>query len=863
MEKVNKYFCPDFTALIKIDVICRLLLFLVICIFVSFSAFSKIRLHGNVIDSITGESLSYANIINKKDSRKSIVADENAKFNIVVNEEGEWMITNQGYIPKYLPLFQNDTVVDILLVPITHDLSEVIVKPKKDKYSKKNNPAVNFMKNLRSHAKVGDPAENPFYSYDKYEKTVIGLNDFKSDFTRGFLSKNGKFLQNYIDTSAWTGKKILDLILKEKSSTQIMSKEPNANKEVVHGYRSVGMDERLNQDNMRIIFEDAFREINIFSDNIVLLQNRFVSPLSVIGPDFYKYFLTDTGYIGTDKCIELSFVPRNPESMGFNGKIYVEADDSLMTVRKVIMRSPHDINMNYIENIFISQSFEKDSIGKRHKTYDDVCVELKILSGLPEFYGRKTTSYKNFSYEKRKDLEDYYTRLGNLFVLSETNSWNESFWEPERMVPLSLAESRMGNITKEARRVPLFYWGGKFLSLMESGYVRTGKPSKFDFGPINTLVSANSVEGVRFRVGGMTMSPLNSHLFARGYLAYGTKDRKLKYRADVEYSFTPKKNHSYEWQRHGIYASWMYDTDMLGQHYLFTNSDNIFLSLKRKESILVTYRRQIKGGYILELPNNFSVESSFRNEIQEATRWLPFRFSNGKYESRYSQSAFSVSLRWAPGEKFIQGRSLRAPVNMDAWIFQLTHEYGPKGMFNSAFTLNRSEVSVQKRLWLSAFGYLDIIAKAGKIWSKVYYPALLWPNANLSYTIQPESYSLMNPMEFANDTYASVDFTYFGNGVLFNRLPLIRKLKMREVFTFKGLMGSLSDKNNPLYSDDIYSFPSDANTTTMTSRPYMEIGVGLDNIFTFLRVDYVWRLTYRDTPGCDKSGARISLHFSF
>lgn len=863
MEKVNKYFCPDFTALIKIDVICRLLLFLVICIFVSFSAFSKIRLHGNVIDSITGESLSYANIINKKDSRKSIVADENAKFNIVVNEEGEWMITNQGYIPKYLPLFQNDTVVDILLVPITHDLSEVIVKPKKDKYSKKNNPAVNFMKNLRSHAKVGDPAENPFYSYDKYEKTVIGLNDFKSDFTRGFLSKNGKFLQNYIDTSAWTGKKILDLILKEKSSTQIMSKEPNANKEVVHGYRSVGMDERLNQDNMRIIFEDAFREINIFSDNIVLLQNRFVSPLSVIGPDFYKYFLTDTVYIGTDKCIELSFVPRNPESMGFNGKIYVEADDSLMTVRKVIMRSPHDINMNYIENIFISQSFEKDSIGKRHKTYDDVCVELKILSGLPEFYGRKTTSYKNFSYEKRKDLEDYYTRLGNLFVLSETNSWNESFWEPERMVPLSLAESRMGNITKEARRVPLFYWGGKFLSLMESGYVRTGKPSKFDFGPINTLVSANSVEGVRFRVGGMTMSPLNSHLFARGYLAYGTKDRKLKYRADVEYSFTPKKNHSYEWQRHGIYASWMYDTDMLGQHYLFTNSDNIFLSLKRKESILVTYRRQIKGGYILELPNNFSVEASFRNEIQEATRWLPFRFSNGKYESRYSQSAFSVSLRWAPGEKFIQGRSLRAPVNMDAWIFQLTHEYGPKGMFNSAFTLNRSEVSVQKRLWLSAFGYLDIIAKAGKIWSKVYYPALLWPNANLSYTIQPESYSLMNPMEFANDTYASVDFTYFGNGVLFNRLPLIRKLKMREVFTFKGLMGSLSDNNNPLYSDDIYSFPSDANTTTMTSRPYMEIGVGLDNIFTFLRVDYVWRLTYRDTPGCDKSGARISLHFSF
>ena len=134
------------------------------------------------------------------------------------------------------------------------------------------------------------------------------------------------------------------------------------------------------------------------------------------------------------------------------------------------------------------------------------------------------------------------------------------------------------------------------------------------------------------------------------------------------------------------------------------------------------------------------------------------------------------------------------PVNMDAWIFQLSHEFGPKSFMNSSFTLNRTELSVMKRLWFSAFGYADIILKAGKVWSSVYYPTLLWPNANLSYTIQPESYSLMNAMEFANDQYASIDFTYFGNGVLFNHIPLLKKLKIREAFTFKGLMGGLSDK---------------------------------------------------------------------
>ena len=139
----------------------------------------------------------------------------------------------------------------------------------------------------------------------------------------------------------------------------------------------------------------------------------------------------------------------------------------------------------------------------------------------------------------------------------------------------------------------------------------------------------------------------------------------------------------------------------------------------------------------------------------------------------------------------------------------------------------------------------------------------MWPNANLSYTIQPESYSLMNAMEFANDQYAAIDFTYFGNGILFNRIPLIKKLKIREAITFKGLMGGLSDKNNPAKNNDIYQFPIDAHPRVMSSTPYMEIGAGLDNILTFLRIDYLWRLTYRDTPGCDKSGVRISLHFSF
>lgn len=252
-----------------------------------------------------------------------------------------------------------------------------------------------------------------------------------------------------------------------------------------------------------------------------------------------------------------------------------------------------------------------------------------------------------------------------------------------------------------------------------------------------------------------------------------------------------------------------------------------------------------------------------RHETQEATEWIPFMRADGVYDRNFKQAALRLVLRYAPGEKFVQAVTSRKPINLDAPVFLLTHEFDSRGLFGADFTLNKTELSIQKRFWFSAFGYADIILKGGIIWSKVQFPALLWQNANISYTIQPESYTLLNPMEFAMDKFASLDLTYFMNGLIFNRIPLIKKLKLREVFTFKGFAGSLSKKNNPEYNDDLYRFPHASGTVAMGRTPYMEIGAGIDNILTILRVDYIWRLTYRNMPGIDKRGLRISLHFSF
>ena len=421
----------------------------------------------------------------------------------------------------------------------------------------------------------------------------------------------------------------------------------------------------------------------------------------------------------------------------------------------------------------------------------------------------------------------------------------------------------MQNLMQRLRGSKLFYWAEQVIVTLVNGYVPTAKVSRFDIGPLNTMISGNSLEGLRLRLGGMTNVNLSRHWFARGYVAYGTKDRKFKYMGSLEYSFLPKRAMDQEFPIHSLRLTYRYDVDKLAQHYLYTNQDNVFLSLRRHKDIMMQYLRTTRLEYRHEWYNHFSLALGIEHNIHEATQWVPFMRPDSTMHEHYTQAGFTVKLRYAPGETFYQSRSYRIPINMDAPIITLSQTYMPKGFMGSLHEVNKTELALQKRFWFSAFGYADVILKGEKVWSQVAYPDLLLPNVNLSYTIQPESFSLMKPMEFINDQSLSWDVTYWGNGVLMNRLPLIKRLRLREVFSWRGVWGSLSEKNDPDCNDHLFLFPADALCQPMGSKPYMEAGVGLDNILTVLRVDYVWRLTYREHAGTDRHGVRIQLHFNF
>ena len=817
---------------------------------------------GIVTDSITGEALPYASVT-LSGTTGGAVADSKGVFEFRVPAKAVAIqAAMMGYSSKSIPLKQSShNMYVVRLSPESTGLKELVVKNKK--YSKRNNPAVEFARRNRGMADATDPRRNDFYNYRRYERITVALNDFEHTDSDALI-RRFPFLLEHVDTSEVSGKPVLPLSVRETFSTNHYRKSPRSEKTVVEGLRSEGVDEIADKASMQVFMEDVLREVDLYSEDINLLQNRFVSPLGRIAPDFYKFYLTDTVSVDGENCIVLSFYPHNKAAFGFSGHIYVPESDTTMFIKRVDMRVPKDINLNFIDNLLVTQTFDRAADGSRLKTKDDLTMELTVVPGTPSVYVRRSTVYDGHDFRQPCDTA-LFSELGAVLRADSVEDRSEEWWAQARLKPMGRnGEQRVGLLMKRLRGVPVYYWGEKIVRLFAVGYARTGNPSKFDIGPVNTFASYNSIEGLRLRAGGITTANLSRRWFGRAMGAYGFRDRKWKYRGEVEYSFHDKAYHSREFPVHSLRFTTSYDLDFIGQHYYFTNPDNMFLSLKRMSDKMAMYQRVNKLEYTLELQNNFSLAITAGHYRNYATPWVPLVDGRGNSVRHFDETTLQLQLRYAPGEKFYQTTSQRVPVNLDAPVFMLRQTCGLKGFLGSAFSINKTEFSAQKRFWFSAFGYLDAMVSAAHVWSSSPYMNLLIPNANLSYTIQPESFALINPIEFVNDTQVNWELTYWANGAILNYIPLVKKLKLREVFGFKGVWGRLSRRNDPACNPGLIGYAPDAIAAKMSDTPYMEASVGLDNILRCLRLEYVWRLTYRDVPyEIDRSGLRLSLHFTF
>lgn len=838
-----------------------------------FAQGGKVRIYGKVSDASDKGPLPYASI-RISGTSLGCSSDNNGNFSFYVPSMRDTLIISSvGYAEKRIVLSRKTRLpIKVALKPADYSLSEITVKPKKERYRKKDNPAVLLARTIINRRDDNSPKNKKYFSRERHEKLNLALNNFNAESDKHFGKQFG-FLEQYIDTSQISGEPILHISARELIATDYYRKEPERERQHVKGRRRNGIDDMFSTGEIEALYEEVFKDVEIFQDNISIFGSKFVSPISKLGPTFYKYYIMDTISIDGERCIDLAFTPFNVESFGFTGHIYVTADSTFF-IKEVQMNVPHGINMNFVEYMNIKQDFSRLEDGTRILDKESLTAELKLMNSVNGLYAHREVVYDGYNFESNEIGERILSNPARVVEDENSMKRDESFWNDNRLNEVSAKEMSVADMMQQLRSNPFYYWTEKFVSFLFTGWVpiKKNEPPLF-YGPVNTTISHNDLEGWRLRTGAMTSAYLNPYLFGRFYLVYGTKDHRWKYMGEVEYSFKKKKEHPNEFPIHSLRAHYESDIYQYGQNYLYTNKDNVFLSLKREKDNKIGYIKKAELTYTREFYNHFSYYVTLRNRIDIASHLVPFERTSTVNEEttvtrvkELNNSEVEIGLRYAPNEKFIQSKWNRRSVLPEKPVFTLKHRIGIKGVLGSELNYHHTEASFSKRFWFSAFGYTDCIIKAGKIWNKVPFPLLIMPNANLSYTIQKESYSLMNAMEFFNDEYASWDLTYYMNGLLFNRIPLIRKLNWREVITFKGMFGHLSKKNrpDPLNTGSLYKFPYENDEYHyLGPTPYMEVGVGIENILKVLRVDYVRRLTYTNLPGVSKWGIRIQFHIQF
>lgn len=847
------------------------------------------KVTGIVTDSKTGTPLPYVNVY-YYGKNVGCMTDDKGYFSIPYKEG--WTDLNfslVGYNEKAIKVTKPIEQLKVSLQQNALQIAESVVKAKKSRYSRKDNPAVELMKKVIAAKKNNDLSRYDYYSFDKYEKLTFAINDFTPKVFDDDHFKKMSYLKDHVEVCNETGKLILPLTVDETIMKKIYRKEPKSEKEIITGKRSEGVNDLFNTGEiLTTVMKDCFTDVNIYENNIRLLQSYFISPISSTNAiSFYRYFIMDTLMIANDRCIEVSFTPNNPQDFGFTGSLYIIAD-STYRVRRVSMGLPKKSDVNFVDNMRIIQEYRQLPTGEQVVESDDMLVQLELLSFITKFQVRRSTYFSGYSLNEIP--EKSFKVRGEQYTQPDALMRDKDFWEQHRPVELTSSEGKMDRFVKELQNTKGFKFFLFVAKAFIENFVETSanpeKPSKVDFGPVNTTFSQNFVDGFRLRASAQTTANFNPHLFTKGYIAYGFKDNRWKGLGEVTYSFNKKEYLPREYPVNNLTFTYQNDVMSPSDKFMPTDKDNVFTSFKFTTVDHMMYVEKFRLLYEREWENGLRITTQLKRQADEPTAALFYQPLDGKGSPSKNPSDYIHSMvttdamfgiTYSPGATYVNTKQRRLKVNQDAPIYSLNHTVGLNGIWGCKNTYNYTEASVYKRFWLASWGNIDIDVKGGIQWNKVPFPLLIMPAANLSYIKEDGTFSLINNMEFLNDRFASLMFSWDLNGKIFNRIPLLKKLKWREYLGCNILWGTLTDKNNPFLAQNsadnrLFYFPGhfdenglfQSSSTLMDShRPYIELVAGIHNIFKLFHVEYVRRMNYLDNSDVHKWGIRLMFRVKF
>lgn len=827
---------------------------------------------GKIVDIETGETLPYATISYVVDGKTfGTISDIDGFYRLESDKIFDYVTFEfTGYKPYKVKIkrFTTQTVnakMESMAITLPH--AEVKAKRRiKERYKRKGNPAVELIKKVQKNAERNSLTGYDYYQYDEYSKLELGPSNLSDSLeTKGFM-KNMSFVCDNMRSSELTGRNYLSMYFVETLSKTYYRNKPHCVTTEVTDSKDVIISKFMDFTTMEAVIDNWIGFVDVYQRNISLFNNEYTSPMSPIAVTFYHFYIVDTVQIENERCIVLSFTPANQMDLGLCGSLWV-TDDSTYMVKKVQLQIPKHSGTNFVEAMMFQQDYVKrDSvmIPTRYSLTADI-----FYLGLA-LHGKRSGVFSNI--EINHPMPDVFYDNKPIKTRSKTfydHRYDEEYWESKRTDSLSKHEKRIAEDNEKLKKVWTFRLLTGTAMAIGYNYIDCGP---IDIGPVFNMLSYNNLEGWRLRFGAKTNTRFHKHIFLEGFLAYGTRDEKFKYRGQIMYSFNDKINNQWEFPMNLLTLSYEHNTNvprMSTFGYIFNEDrDRLGRSISRQNNRKMIFIDKLRMQYEYETQLHIGFKLFAEYLEQRPLGDLVFVTNSGRIYNPFITNSIGVELRFACNEKVYQFHQYRKPLaGSVAPVFAIGYSYGGKYL-GSEYEYHKIDAMFSKRWFLSVLGIADLNITGGLVSGEVPYPLLFAHRANQGIYYDSRGFNLMNYYEFVSQYYIQGMFDYNFNGFILNRIPLIGRLKLKEVLSLKAVWGGIANECDPTTGNpNLFRYPvgpdGQITTYTLEKEPYVEGGIGIANIFSILRIDYVRRFNYLDHPEIDKWGVFFSLKVKF
>ncbi len=795
---------------------------------------------GVVTDLSTNEKLPYVSV-RFLDSKIGTLTDSIGRFTLETYYATDSLrFSLSGFISQTIRIKKDETQeVTIQLGILTDDLAEIVILTP-DEF-----PSTKLHKRMVANKPINNKEKLNSYEYDLYSKIQFDLSNLDDNFGKNGVVKRLDLIMDYLDSTS-TGENYLPLILSENYSNFYFKNNPKIKKELIQGTKITGIDNlQINQ-----FLGDMYLDVNVYDNVIDVFNKSFISPTSPIARSYYKFFLEDSTFIDNDWCYKLRFLPKRSGDLTFKGEMWIH--DTTYAIKLIKASIASDANLNYIQDLYLEHHFDQVEKEVWMLKEERLIANIKLTQKTKIYgiYARKNSTRRNYVINAKRDQEFY--SIGNAIqVMDSAKIRPESYWQAVRTEQLTKQQEGIVDMVDSLNNLPFFQTLKNLTYFSTTGYYPLGK---LEYGSAFTLVSFNQVEKFRTAFALRTSNNFSKRLELGGRVAYGFGDQRIKYGFTTRYNITPKK-------RGMMTAYYTYDIEQIGQSPTAASMGSTFATvLSTAPFDKLTFVKKTGISLEKDIKKDVVIFSAF--DWKEFTplglaNYLKLNQATGLNDtiSNIRTAEVTARFRWTKDEEFLAGQFDRTSLRSVFPILSIQAIFGIKGIAGSQYNYQKLEFQLEHNAQVGIFGRMRYGAIAGYIFGNTAYPLLKVHEGNQSLWLLTSAFNKLNFLEFISDRYVGVFIENHWEGLLFDRIPINKKLKWRLLTTGRVAYGAISSRHE-----------QEMLIPTFVKRfgnvPYVESSVGIENIFKALRVDLVWRMTHQ-IPGISPLGvrARISLNF--